>query len=138
MGLFSRKPRTAVELAGLPAGFSQTVAQLGRQSVLGPGFPSLSPDIVVMLWQLSERDRSAFYAVLTESAEQHGGWGWVGAAWVAKDIGPTGYQSDAAHDVIMEAATSFLRTQQVSLLALPPIQQDWWFSRHPGEDWLPS
>ncbi|MBA3020742.1 hypothetical protein [Propionicimonas sp.] len=87
------------------------------------------------LWQLGDRDRPLFYLALTEAAEPAGGWGWVGAAWVVKDIGPDGYQADEGHDFIMDAATSFLRSEGISLVALPPIQQDWWCSRHPDEVW---
>lgn len=135
MGLFSKRSPSAAGLAGLPGDFGETVARLGRQSVHGPGFPTMPPELVVTLWQLSQRDRTLFYRVLSESAESRGGWGWVGAAWVVKDVGPTGYQDDSGHDFIMEAAMSFLRSQGVALATLPPIQQDWWFARHEGETW---
>lgn len=54
---------------------------------------------------------------------------------MVKDLGPYGYESDEGYARIMEPATSFLRHQRVPLTALPSIQQDWWFARHPDEVW---
>lgn len=54
---------------------------------------------------------------------------------MVKDLGPYGYESDEGYARIMEPATSFLRRQGVPLAALPSIQQDWWFARHPDEVW---
>ena len=90
---------------------------------------------MVRLWHLSENDRPLFYRALTESAQSQGGWGWVGASWVVKDVGPSGYLSDEGHNTIMEAATAYLRERGTPLVALAPVQQDWWFSRHPTETW---
>lgn len=135
MGWFSKKrPRLVAEQAGLPANLGTVIAEFGKATVMGQGFAVLPTDLTVTLWQLSERDRNLFYAVLAEAAEPQGEWGWIGAARAVKDLGPYGYTNDEGYTTIMKPATAALRRMGAPLA---PLEADWWDAHHPGEPFRP-
>jgi hypothetical protein len=73
---------------------------------------------------------SQFLDELTSDAELAGGWGFVGAMFVAWNCVPPAYLDDVRCRKIINQAVEVLRLDGISYAAVPPFALDRWTSDH--------